>query len=1043
VVRDGDSVPGGRRFPIRFKLAAALTVPMVALLFVATTKVLQVSQDAEEANEQAELAKSASGPGSLVRALQTERNHTAAFLVDQEAMVNIEPGAYLQARPATDEALADFRGVIEDAGGQVLEAYQPAVDAMAGLGELRRTVDEFTGTRDLNNAGMMQDVFDGYLELTNQLFDANRQVSLAVNDLVLRRGAALVNLSTRNSDTVAVLTRTLVQSSVGGDRDGVNTPTEISRVASLLAQLRRNEVAIRENGVGVYRSYVESLFASEHTQRFPEAVQNALDTSVVDIGALLGNAGDREAFGYDSLLEAVEDELDIEADRLTEDASRTRTLYLIFGIAMVLLGAVMTWLVSRSITRPLRSLTRQATAMANEHLPGAVLEILETPLGEDVTVPNVKPIDIRTRDEVSDVAEALNTVQTSALDLAVEQAVLRRNIADSFVNLGRRNQNLLSRQLDFITELERNETDPDALASLFRLDHLATRMRRNAESLLVLAGIDPPRKWAAPVALTDVIRAALSEIEDYQRVNIVSVEPATVVGSAAADLAHLLAELMENGVTFSAPDQTVEVRGRSQESGYMLAVIDSGLGMPAEEIERANRRLAGAESFTIAPSKYLGHYVTGNLAARHGIKVELHNSTPGGIAPGGITATITLPPGLLTADQATGAMSPSLRSSSPALALEPAAFPQPALATNGSNGPGRAVGPLVSPGQPAPPYGAMAAAASALAATADPSPTPWESAAPVAFDPSPRREAPAPTGFDPQAGRPGAFDGPPTQASPLFGSPTSYGGPVSQPAPGSPLFDASGAPQFGATPAPYDAPAARQGPEPAQAGSPFEGPPARRTPAPPPFGAPTLPSTSGREHPGWDTPAPGADAPSQPASAAWDTGGSWQQPGTPGTTRGPAQSPGGQWGRSGTQPGVPSPLSFPLTPARGTPAAGDTASSGNGGRTRGGLTRRVRGAQVPSTHPLHVRRSGGPTPASPTWPAAGGPPQERPPASGGRGAAGDGGEAGERGAGGERQANDVYSFLSTFRAGVQRGLDQARNDRDPGLGPPDDPDRRR
>ena len=294
---------------------------------------------------------------------------------------------------------------------------------------------------------------------------------------------------------------------------------------------------------------------------------------------------------------------------------------------------------------------------------------------------------VNTRDEVSDVADALNTVQDSALDLAVEQAVLRRNIADSFVNLGRRNQNLLGRQLDFITELESNETDADTLSNLFRLDHLATRMRRNAESLLVLAGIDPPRQWAAPVRLTDVIRAALGEVEDYQRVTVRGVEPATILGSAAADLAHLLAELIENALVFSPPDQTVDIRGRNRPDGYTLAIIDSGLGMPAADVASANRRLAGAESFTIAPSKYLGHYVAGNLAARHGIRVHLDNS-PGN----GITATIDVPPTLLTNDNeladpesAPAARRPSHGCLGPCRA--PAGQPAPATAVPGPDAP--------------------------------------------------------------------------------------------------------------------------------------------------------------------------------------------------------------------------------------------------------------------------------------------------------------------------------------------------------------------
>ncbi|HZM39388.1 MAG TPA: ATP-binding protein, partial [Acidimicrobiales bacterium] len=295
-------------------------------------------------------------------------------------------------------------------------------------------------------------------------------------------------------------------------------------------------------------------------------------------------------------------------------------------------------------------------------LPRAVAHILETPFGEDVHVPEVAPVEVVTRDEVADVAAALNTVQVSALDLAIEQAVLRRNIADSFVNLGRRNQNLLGRQLDFITELETNETDPDVLANLFKLDHLATRMRRNAESLLVLAGIDPPRRWTEPLRVSDVVRAAVGEVEDFQRVVLHVDSAATITGSAAADLAHLLAELIENALVFSPPDRKVEVHGAPRHGGYAVAVVDSGLGMPAEEIEAANRRLAGAESFTIAPSKYLGHYVAGNLAARHGIGVRLHSARGFGV-----TATVELPDALLITNRAVPwPTTPPLRTIGPA-----------------------------------------------------------------------------------------------------------------------------------------------------------------------------------------------------------------------------------------------------------------------------------------------------------------------------------------------------------------------------------------
>jgi K+-sensing histidine kinase KdpD len=257
---------------------------------------------------------------------------------------------------------------------------------------------------------------------------------------------------------------------------------------------------------------------------------------------------------------------------------------------------------------------------------------------------------------VSDVASALNTVQESALDLAMGQAVMRRNISDSFVNLGRRYQNLLGRQISFITELEQHETDPENLANLFHLDHLATRMRRNAESLLVLGGVQarPQHQPGTSARIIDVIRAALGEVESYQRVVARAVEPVPVAGHAVADLVHLLAELIDNALRYSPPHAIVEIRGRGHHARYTLTVIDEGMGMQPDEITRANQRLAGAERFTVAPSKYLGHYVTGHLAARHDIEVHLD-----GAPLGGVTATIHLPAAILASPERDGLWQPS------------------------------------------------------------------------------------------------------------------------------------------------------------------------------------------------------------------------------------------------------------------------------------------------------------------------------------------------------------------------------------------------
>ncbi|MGH9113798.1 MAG: ATP-binding protein, partial [Acidimicrobiales bacterium] len=331
--------------------------------------------------------------------------------------------------------------------------------------------------------------------------------------------------------------------------------------------------------------------------------------------------------------------LDQRADLLRSHAEAQRRWYAGGALAALLVAVAVAWWVSRSITRPLRDLSRQARLMAEQRLPRAVSGILATPVGHDVAVPEPDPVEINTSDEVSDVAQALNDVHRSALGLAVEQAALRRNIAESYVNLGRRNQNLLSRLIDVVGELERGETDPDRVGQIHKADHLATRIRRNAESLLVLSEADTPPRWRPPVRVLDVVRAALGEIENYQRVVLPSLDPVMIVGGAASDLTHLLAELIENGVKHSPPHELVEIRGRTTPDGYSLAVIDHGLGMTAAEITRANHRLAGEESPTVALSKYLGHFVAAALAARNGIRVRLQGSEVVGVA-----AIVDLPP---------------------------------------------------------------------------------------------------------------------------------------------------------------------------------------------------------------------------------------------------------------------------------------------------------------------------------------------------------------------------------------------------------------
>jgi signal transduction histidine kinase len=902
---------------------------------------------------------------------------------------------------------------VQSRGGEIEAAYGPALDPMSGLGELRSQIDAFDGTRGLENIEVTSETFDAYAPFMIPIFEANKQVALAIDDPELRRGAELVDLSSRQTDLIAQLTRDLLLATIGGD-SRLNQPAEISAVAGRLGQLRTNEQLITTKATGGYRPLAEALFGAEEIQRFPEVVDQALETGEPDIdGVIRYSAGeDPETYGYTIFRGGVTEALSAKADDLESAAEARQRWYLV--LAALALGAAITvtWLVSRSITRPLRSLTGQATAMADHRLPEAVLDILDTPLGEDVEVPGVEPVAVRTSDEVSDVAEALNTVQDTALDLAVEQAVLRRNIADSFVNLGRRNQNLLGRQLDFITELETNETDPDTLSNLFRLDHLATRMRRNAESLLVLAGIEPPRKWAAPVRLTDVIRAALGEVEDYQRVTVRGVEPATIVGAAAADLAHLLAELIENALVFSPPDQTVDIRGRSRPEGYTLAMIDSGMGMDPADIEAANRRLAGAESFTIAPSKYLGHYVAGNLAARHDIGVRLDNS-PGN----GVTATVNVPPGLLTTEAVTsapvtpphGVRAPA--GSAPARAgvlgaAEPAGL---GAGPNGMADPAAVEGsaPWRAPGEHQP-----------VTTSSWPAPASLSAGAPLPGSAVSRTQS----GLVKRAPRGGNGAGPPDAAVGPAGPGASSGASAPGAQPG---------PAPGAVPglAPGSGPAddlldalsrhtanlqgfpERTGYRPSSTASTARGPQAPPGPPTPP-GPPARQPTSGVYDPTGrhDRPSRGASRPRPPS-------------GDPGPLSG--ERPAARWGDVNGGPLPPRPSARapggptgPVPPPPSVPPAGPSVPAPP-------LTRRVRGAQMPTTSPLSLRRSTGehpvtppPPPAAPVPPSAATPPATSP------------ADAPEP----TRSADDVYGFLTSFTAGIQRGLDETRRPDHPGDG---------
>ncbi|OAR22316.1 ATPase [Streptomyces sp. ERV7] len=327
-----------------------------------------------------------------------------------------------------------------------------------------------------------------------------------------------------------------------------------------------------------------------------------------------------------------------EAGQIADDAKTSAYLNGAIVVVSLLAAFILAGMVARQMSRSMRRLRSAAFEVAETRLPMLVDQLSRTEPGRVDT--RVEPIPITSTDEIGEVARAFDQVHREAVRLAAEQALLRGNVNAIFTNLSRRNQSLIEGQLTLITDLENNEADPDQLESLFKLDHLATRMRRNGENLLVLAGEEPGRRWNQPVPLVDVLRAASSEVESYERIELTGVPESEIHGQAVTDLVHLLAELLENATTFSSPQTKVRVTAtRLPDGRVMIEIHDKGIGLTAEDFADINHKLANPPTVDAAVSQRMGLFVVGRLSDRHGIRVQLRPSGE----QAGTTSLVMLP----------------------------------------------------------------------------------------------------------------------------------------------------------------------------------------------------------------------------------------------------------------------------------------------------------------------------------------------------------------------------------------------------------------
>jgi signal transduction histidine kinase len=511
------------------------------------------------------------------------------------------------------------------------------------------------------------DVMNKYTSIIVQLLAIDDNIALGSGDPALNTDVRSLNvvslIAEEASEQRGLLAYTLAQDNLPNFPSYKFNPLVLSAVETAQeeqdANLAEYDTVATPQQISLYNNTVSGSLVSDASQYEQEALgfgqlaetlnPNDFDGSDEYYGAASGTLDAIRTVEQDLVAATVN-----RATALRQHAIITASAVGAAVLIVLLLALILTTLVGRSMVRPLRRLRSGALEVAGVRLPETVRRMSES---DGAGVPlEVEPIDVDSSDEIGEVARAFDQVHREALRLAANEAALRGNVNAMFVNLSRRSQSLVERQIRLIDDLEQGEQDPDRLSSLFQMDHLATRMRRNSENLLVLAGHDASRRWNQPVALVDVLRAAVSEIEAYERVTL-NVQPGIAVrGHAVNDVVHLLAELAENATSFSSADTPVVVAGHLLSSGgVLLDITDQGVGMGAEEMAHANWRLDNPPVVDVAVSRRMGLFVVARLAARHGIRVRLRPAPAGGL-----TALVWLPDEVVSHDADGGA--PGMRS---------------------------------------------------------------------------------------------------------------------------------------------------------------------------------------------------------------------------------------------------------------------------------------------------------------------------------------------------------------------------------------------
>ncbi|WP_425836804.1 nitrate- and nitrite sensing domain-containing protein [Streptomyces fractus] len=633
---------------VRAKIICLLMVPVVSLLALWAFATVSTAQDIARLRQLQRVDETVRAPvGAAVAALQAERTAAVSYATEPTAA----RGDDLTRRAATtDRAVSPLRlgtdGTVAD-GADLPRAVAGRLESFVGNVEHLRSVRKAVQERRTG----WDDAYGQYTRTVDSAFAVSGSLT-GIQDSELGSDARVLLEFGRSGEMLARENTVLVGARLAGSLDGERlrlftgaVGTRETLIGTAASDLRGPERAAWQH-LAAGRAYGDvravedrTLIAEPGGKALAAASADSWNTAYATVQERLRTIETDAARGAA-----------VRADPLTRGLLTPAGAAVLLGLVAVAASLVISVRIGRGLVVELVSLRNTALEIARRKLPDTMRRLRA---GEEIDVEAEAPQGAPAEDETGQVSEALTTVHRAALYAAVERAELASGISGVFVNLARRSQVLVHRQLGLLDGMERRADDPSELSDLFRLDHLTTRMRRHAESLIILSGAAPGRAWRQPVPLTNVVRAAVSEIEDYARVEVRHLSAAQVSGAAVADLTHLVAELVENAAQFSPPHTKVRVSGEPVGNGYAIEIEDRGLGMGKESLAEANQRIGHSEALDLFDSDQLGLFVVSRLAKRHDIKVHLRTSPYGGT-----TAVVLLPTPLLHKDGEVGPGAP-------------------------------------------------------------------------------------------------------------------------------------------------------------------------------------------------------------------------------------------------------------------------------------------------------------------------------------------------------------------------------------------------